>query len=119
MMQDALAKDAASPLVDKKNKTILRESYDVAERIVRNLGLERHKEGRRLRGKARKRSFRFAANVYDAYLKVFSKGQAGGTVDYPFYVQFYPLQTDPIKLSLYVQDSFGNKLRPPLLISTR
>lgn len=89
MLRDAWAADQANPVVDRKRKKALVESFDVSERIVRNLGLERHQEGRRLRGKARSRSFRFAADVYEAYLGAFGKRKLTAEVDYPFYVQFY------------------------------
>ena len=84
-----MAFNLTNPSLDKKMTDTLKESYKVAERIVRTLGLERHKEGRRLRGKARNRSFRFAANVYESYLKVFTAAVPGAEVDYPYYVQFY------------------------------
>ncbi|MBT6492746.1 MAG: tetratricopeptide repeat protein [Deltaproteobacteria bacterium] len=89
MLGDLWSADQANPVVDRNRKKQLLESFDVAERIVRNLGLERHKEGRRLRGKARSRSFRFAADVYEAYLGAFGGRKLTSEVDYPYYVQFY------------------------------
>lgn len=88
MLEKAWQANESSPLVDKKRLVALQESFQTAERIVRTLGVERHKEGRRLRGKARRRSFIFAADVYDAYLGVF-QNRTTNDVDYPYYVRFY------------------------------
>lgn len=79
-------------LSDEQKQTItkdLREAEDIAENTLRRLAMEYHKEGKKLRGKARDKTYRYAYEIYKHYLTVFPEPRSNADVNYVFFMRFY------------------------------
>ncbi|MCK5690105.1 tetratricopeptide repeat protein, partial [Myxococcota bacterium] len=67
----------------------LKEAEEIAENTLRRLALEYHKDAKKLRGKARDRSYKNAHDLYRHYLTVFPDPDPNADVNYVFYMRFY------------------------------
>jgi len=67
----------------------VKEAEEIAENTLRRLAQEYHKEAKKLKGQAERRTFEFALELYKNYLAVFPQPKPDADVNYVFYMRFY------------------------------